>query len=230
LNISIVIFCYNERDSIERVIRSSIDLAGKLGDDFEIIVVDDGSTDGSRDLLSQQIAIKYISHTQNRGIGAALRTGYAAASKEYVCAVPGDGQFDLTELLSVRSFDFNRFYSFYRPATDYNVYRNALTKLNKLFNKYILEIELRDVNWIKVYRKEQLDWVRPELQSSIVESEICCKLIKSGCRAIELPSVYHQRTGGEAKGGHWRTLIKAIKEIVSLYIVTRNFIKKYPAG
>jgi glycosyltransferase involved in cell wall biosynthesis len=229
LNISIVIFCYNERESVELVILSSIELANKLCETYEIIVVDDGSNDGSHELLGQYKSIKYIRHPQNKGIGAALRTGYQAATKEYVCAVPGDGQFDISELLAIKPFKFDKFYSFYRPSTNYSAYRKALTKINKLFNKYILGINLKDVNWIKVYRKEHLDFVNPELYSSIVESEICCKLIKSGCLPIELPSVYHQRTSGEAKGGKWYTLIKAINEIVVLYIVTKRF-NKNPDG
>ena len=226
MNISIIVFCYNEHASIGQVIQSSLDIAAKLGDDHEVIVVDDGSTDGSQEVIAQYDSIKYIRHPQNKGIGAALRSGYAAAIKEYVCAVPGDGQFDLTELLSVRPFGFDTFYSFYRPSTNYSAYRKALTILNKLFNKYILGINLRDVNWIKVYRKEQLLFVNPELYSSIVESEICCKLLKSGSRAIELPSVYLERQSGEAKGGKWNTLVKAINEVWTLYRVTRRFKKK----
>ena len=226
MTISIIIFCYNERDNVGQVISSSVELANKLSTAYEIIVVDDGSTDGSQEMLEQCSSIKYIPHKKNKGIGAALRMGYQAASLEYVCAVPGDGQFDLSELLAIRPFECNRFYSFYRLVTTYGIYRKALTKINKWFNKFILGIDLKDVNWIKVYRKEQLDFVNPELHSSIVESEICCKLIKSGSLPIELPSVYHERKNGQAKGGKWFTLVKAIKEIFSLYIVTRRFNKK----
>jgi len=225
LNISLVIFCYNERESIERVIQACVETMTQMSDDYEIILVDDGSTDGSQALLEHHESIRYIRHGQNKGIGAALLTGYLHASKEYVCAVPGDGQFDITELLAIEAFNFDRFYSFYRPSTDYSPYRQALTLVNKWFNNYILGMNLRDVNWVKVYRKDQLDFVQPELRSSIVESEICCKLIKSGVSPIELPSVYHRRESGEAKGGKWHTLQKAIREIVSLYLVTSRFNK-----
>jgi glycosyltransferase involved in cell wall biosynthesis len=229
MNISIIIFCYNERENVEQVIHTTAEVAKQLGGPYEIIVVDDGSHDGTQEALEQHKAIKYIRHSENKGIGAALRTGYEAASGEYICAVPGDGQFNVNELLAIKPFEFNSFYSFYRPATDYNWYRQILTKGNKLFNQFILGFDLRDVNWIKVYRRDQLDFVRPELYSSIIESEICCKLIKSGCKPIELPSVYYPRRAGEAKGGKWATLIKALTEIWTLYRITRGFNKNIKA-
>lgn len=82
---------------------------------------------------------------------------------------------------------------------------------------------MRDVNWIKVYRKEHLDFTQPQLTSSIVESEICAKLIQSGVLPIEIPSVYHPRKTGQAKGGSWNTLRKVLSEMRALYNVTHNF-------
>ncbi|MBS1618318.1 MAG: glycosyltransferase family 2 protein [Bacteroidetes bacterium] len=221
LELSVVIFCYNEAHSIAEVIRSALRLTGEAAGG-EVIVVDDGSTDQTPDVVRSIAGVRYICHEYNKGIGEALRTGYAAARCDYVCAVPGDGQFDLEELRAVEPFDFDRFYSFYRPVTDYTAYRRMLTLANKIFNRWVLGIDLRDVNWIKVYRKDQLSIAAPELRSSIVESEICYKLIKVGCRPVELPSVYHPRRGGTAKGGKWATLRKAVSEITALYKVARK--------
>lgn len=226
MSISIIIFCYNERENIGPVIQSATEVAGQLFDTFEIIVVDDGSTDGTQQIVEKYDRIKYIRHAQNQGIGMALRTGYRLATCQYVCAVPGDGQFDVYELLKVKPFDFSNFYSFYRSKTDYNLYRKLLSHGNKIFNRFFLSITLKDVNWIKVYRKEQLDFVKPELYSSIIESEICCKLIKVGSVPIEIPSIYHERMSGVAKGGKWNTLKKAIKEVYTLYQVSNRFEKE----
>jgi hypothetical protein len=86
----------------------------------------------------------------------------------------------------------------------------------------VLGISLRDVNWIKVYSKEQIEFASPQLTSSILESEICAKLMRAGAMAIELPSIYHPRVAGKPKGGGLRTVIKALKEIYMLYKVTRE--------
>jgi len=226
LNISIIIFCHNEKDNIEKVVLASQRVAKQIAVSCEIIVVDDGSTDGTVDKIKKMQNVRCVLHSANKGIGMALRSGYTAASKEYVCAVPGDGQFDVNELLGIKPFGFDTFYSYFRPATNYNPYRKFLNLSNRLFNNFLLGIKLTDVNWIKVYRKDQLDFVQMEMHSSIVESEICAKLMKAGCVPIELPSVYHERKSGASKGGSWKTLRQVIVEMLSLYLLIRKFDKK----
>jgi len=188
---------------------------------YEIIVVDDGSSDSTfstcQAIATQNPSIKLIRHPQNLGIGMALRSGYQNASSEYVCAIPGDGQFNITELTQVRPFDNSIYYSFYRLETNYSWYRSILTWFNRFFNQHMLAIYLRDVNWIKVYRKEQLELVDPQLKSSLIESEICAKLYKLKILPIEIPSQYHLRAYGDSKGGNWNTLSKAALETIKLW-------------
>ena len=98
-----------------------------------------------------------------------------------------------------------------------------LTVLNNIFNKYFLGIHLKDVNWIKVYSGEQLLNLNLQLNSSLIESEICAKLMKSGYQAIEISSEYHPRVGGASKGGSWKTVRKALNEMWCLYSEVKNF-------
>lgn len=229
MNISVFIFCFNEEGSIADVIYRCIETLERLFTTYQLIVVDDGSTDNTGNIIKQiclaHPQLVYIKHPTNRGIGAALKAGYEACTLEYICAIPGDGQFDVNELAQVHSFDQSKFYSFYRSDKSYSAYRLFLTMANRVFNQVFLNIRLKDVNWIKVYRKDQIALAGIELNSSIVESELCAKLMKAGCRPIELKSCYHKRTYGEAKGGNWKTVSRVIREVIALLLVLRKFNK-----
>ncbi len=230
MNISIFIFCYNEQGSIASVINNCISTLHRGFSSYELIVVDDGSTDGTTQII-EQLCILHphiisIRHPSNKGIGMALKAGYAACTKEYICAIPGDGQFDVAELLQIKPFGQQLFYSFYRSDKSYSAYRLFLNLSNRVFNKLFLDVNLKDVNWIKVYRYDQIKFVDITLNSSIVESEICAKLIKAGSQPIELKSVYHKREFGVTKGGSWRTVKKAIQEMFALVAVLAKFNKK----
>jgi glycosyltransferase involved in cell wall biosynthesis len=220
LSLSLIIFCYNEAGNIGRVIDLCEKLLPEISSDYELIVVNDGSSDATADEVKSKLAsfpaLKLISHEVNKGIGNALQTGYAAATKEFVCAIPGDNQFELDLLREVKPFDDSTYYAFYRINTGYNNYRKLLSWGNRLFNQHILGIFLRDVNWVKVYRLSQLRSIQPRLTSSLVESEICAKLYRKGVRPIEMPTTYLQREFGTPKGGGWKTLRLAIRDMSKL--------------
>ncbi len=227
MEIALIIFCYNEEGAVANTISSAKMFLERFADRFQIILVNDGSVDNTMKICSEfcfsDKRISLINHERNVGIGMALKSGYEFAEMEYVCAIPGDGQFDIYELSAIKPFTNKVFYSFYRTQTNYSFYRKSLTRFNRLFNQHALGIYLRDVNWIKVYRNEQLNAIKPELTSSLIESEICAKLYKSGITPIEIPSKYLNRKSGVSRGGSWFTLKKAIADIAKLWIVVIRF-------
>jgi glycosyltransferase involved in cell wall biosynthesis len=226
MELSIIIFCYNEEKNIHQVIQKAIDfLSQKRYSNSEIIIINDGSTDETASIIdSYKNSFIQTQHVYpNQGIGNALNTGYNLATKEYVCAIPGDGQFDIFEINHAPDFDNKHFVAFNRIQKNYGFYRSALTHFNQYFNQWILKIDIQDVNWIKIYKKEQIQAKYRTLNSSLVETEICAKLLKSGIRHIDLSSEYLERKFGDAKGGNWRTLKKAIAEIFQLYIAVKKF-------
>lgn len=231
---SIIILCYNEVGNIRRVLHTVYQLFYQLStQEGELIVVNDGSTDGSHAAILQFIQeypnapIHYIHHAQNLGIGAALHQGYAKASAENVVMIPGDGQFDLRELLPYRNLSPKTILAFYRVENmTYTLTRNVLSLFNSWLNRLFIGLTLKDVNWVKVYKTAALQELSLEVKSSLVESEICSKLLYLGHQAVEVESKYWPRQTGKSKGASWSIVRQALYDIPFLILAFRRFRKK----
>lgn len=221
--------CFNEQAAIEKVIDDCYSVLSKMTNDFEVIVVDDGSSDNSKEIIKQLISTKYknlifIDHVTNKGIGATLHSSYKNMKKENVVVICGDGQFEVRELLPYKSIEPQTIVSFYRlENTVYGLARNVLSLINRLINKYLLGIKLRDVNWIKVYKRKELEKIDLKIKSSLVESEICSKLILNKNKLIEVESKYHVRIGGQSKGSSFKIVMQAMKDIILLIMEIVRF-------
>jgi len=216
---SIIILAFNEEDSIAFIINQSIEILNQISDDFEIIVIDDGSTDDSGKIIDSIKSDHLIIHKnkKNIGIGPSLRLGYSIASKENVLMIPGDAQFDVNELIPFQEIPENTIVAFYRDTkgVQYNFYRNSLSAINKMVNRFFLGLNMRDVNWVKIYKNNNLKEINIQVYSSLVESEICAKL-SSSVKILEFESRYLKRMGGSPKGSSLKIVRKAMKDTVLL--------------
>ncbi|MBN8704153.1 MAG: glycosyltransferase family 2 protein [Bacteroidetes bacterium] len=229
---SVIVLCYNEESSIKEVVNNAITKFRELSNNnFEIIIVNDGSTDNSAKQIEQLKSdnpnlVNVISHPTNMGIGYGLRSGYFSAQKENVIFIPGDAQYDLNELDSYASFPDKEIICFYRVEnTQYSIMRNGLSLINKLLNRFFLGIKLRDVNWVKAYKTKYLKDLDLQLTSSLIESEICAKLILYGIKPIEVRSKYLVRKGGKSKGANLKIVLKALFDVINLIFIVNKFKK-----
>ncbi len=226
---SIIVFCFDEKDTVAQVMNAATEIGATLsGGDFEVIVVDDGSRDGSAGIIAEKSKLlpgcKVITHEKNLGIGHALQSGYSSASKENVVAIPADDQFDCRELLPFAQLNDDEFISFYRVENlHYSPFRNFLSFYNKKLIEWFCGNLLKDVNWIKIYKLHHLRSAAPRMRSSLIESEITSKLIRMQIGFREIRSVYRKRTGGSNKGGSWRVVSQAIFEMPRLISAVRKF-------
>lgn len=228
---SVGILCYNESKTLEPLVAQLRDVLQQLTNTFEIIIVDDYSTDGSREnaiaLANKYPEVRTVLHESNIGIGGALRSVYNNARNENVGIIPGDGQFDVKEYLPFPEIADGHFISFYRKEnTSYSLFRNILSLFNKKLNKVFIGMNLKDVNWTKILKKADLDLLELELTSSLVESEICAKLLFLGKKVIEVESKYLPRTYGQSRGASAAIVKKAIMDTWQLVLIMRRFKKK----
>jgi len=230
---SVIIFCYNEKETVESVFYSVLNILQNIQADFEIIIIDDGSKDGSADKILQLYQkfpkiIKPVCHPKNLGIDSALRSGYTASQYENVCAVPADGQFDVKELLPYLNFYDKTFISFYRKENmQYTLFRNILSYVNKKINSYFIGINLHDVNWVKAYKNKEIKSFEWKINSSLIESELCAKLLVKKHKVLEVVSVYHPRQAGKSKGASLKIVLQALKETYRLVLIMYDFKRKY---
>lgn len=219
---AIIIFCYNEAGNIASVIEKSLKVLEFLSPgENELIIVDDGSADDTlavvKSFEDKHKNIKVVAHEVNLGIGEALRSGYHAVRYENVCAIPGDGQFDAEELMAYGKVPDKTIIAFYRKENlQYSIWRDTLSYVNRKLNQVLFGIKIRDVNWIKIYKLSELRKIELNITSSLVESEICAKLLINGNKLMEVPSKYLERNYGVDKGASAKIVGQALKDTAQL--------------
>ena len=219
IRLSVIIPCYNERNTIENVINAVLSSPVR---NAEIIVVDDCSTDGTRDILSGRIlsrVARVIFHDRNQGKGAALRSGIAAATGDFVIIQDADLEYDpqeyplLLEPLIQNKADVvygSRFMGGRPHRVVYywhSVGNRILTTLSNMFTN----INLTDMETCyKAFRREVIQSISIEEDRFGFEPEITAKIAKLGSRVYEVGISYYGRTYAEGKKIDWKDGFRAV--------------------
>ena len=221
-SISAVIPAHNEAQIIASTVEAVDETLSRLVDDYEVIVVNDGSRDATpsivEDLGRQRQAVRLVSHEINRGYGAALATGFAAATREYVFLTDGDRQFDVRELegflplLSTADIVVG----YRRPRADPWVRRFYGWGWNLLVNT-MFGYTARDVDCaFKLFPRALLEDVKLHSTGHTLSPELLIKARRAGYRVAEVRVTHLPRTAGQAKGARVDHIIRSLVELVEL--------------
>jgi glycosyltransferase involved in cell wall biosynthesis len=202
--LSVVLPAYNEEENIRVALQKALDCLPRMADEFEVIVVDDGSRDRTAEIAHAMVVenyplIRLLRHVENRGYGAALRTGFRHARYELVFYTDSDNQFDIAELEYalpmmadhdvVVGFRVYRYDSVLRVLTSHGY--NLLVRL-------LFRVKVRDVDCaFKVFRREVLDKISIECSDFFVDTELVAKARKWNFRIAEKGVRHYPRAAGE---------------------------------
>jgi len=195
---------YNEAGNIERAVRAATEAGAQAGT-YEVVVVDDGSRDQTGERLAALQAergprLRVVRHERNRGYGAALRSGFAAAEGDLVFYTDSDNQFDLSELASViplmREWDAVLGYRIDRK----DARRRLLTSW--VFNRLsctVFDLRVRDLNCsFKLFRREVLRALPLESDDFFIDTEMVVRLHRAGFRYVERGVTHRPRVSGHS--------------------------------
>jgi glycosyltransferase involved in cell wall biosynthesis len=214
--LSVVMPAYNERDTIDEIVRRVLAVPLRI----ELIVVDDASTDGTRDMLAQlerELGFRLILQEKNGGKGAALRAGFAAVRGDIVVIQDADLEYspeeypELIELICAGRADVvygSRFLGRHRVFlfTHYLGNRLLTVLTNVLYNTILTDME----TCFKVMRVEVLRSMTLKSNRFGIEPELTAKIFKRGYRVYEVPITYDGRGYSEGKKITWRDGFSAI--------------------
>ncbi len=224
-SISVFFPCYNDAKSIRRLVLDAQKTLAGLVKDWEIIVVNDGSTDNSLDVLKNLCVttpqLKVVNHQQNMGYGAALRSGFNAASKSLVFYTDGDGQYDAKELavlvpLMTNEIDFVNGIKISRKDPTYRIF---LGNWYSLVARWLFWLPIYDVDCdFRLIRRTVLNKIILISSSGSICIELVKKAEQAGARFRQVSVHHFERKHGQSQFFRLHRLLFTLIEVVRLYI------------
>ncbi|CAN5412804.1 glycosyltransferase family 2 protein [soil metagenome] len=230
--ISIFFPAYNDAKSIGKLVGDAAEILPAFTDDYEIIVVNDGSTDETAAVLNELEKLyenlRVVEHEMNRGYGAALQSGFKTATKELIFYTDGDGQYDVRELplLFEKLDDKTDVVNGYKIERADGKRRKLLGASYNRMAQFFFDLPIRDVDCdFRLIRKSALNGVNLTSESGGICVELVYKLKRKGCNFSEIAVNHYTRPYGKSQFFTFTRIARTLIDFFSLWLKLKVFRK-----
>jgi glycosyltransferase involved in cell wall biosynthesis len=223
--LSVFFPAYNDAGTIASLVITSVKVAATLTPDYEVIVVNDGSSDDTPRILDELATIypahvRIVHHPKNRGYGGALRTGFATATKDFVFYTDGDAQYDPSEMtvLWSKMTDEVDWVNGWKISRADPLHRIVIGRVYHHMVKLLFGLKVRDVDCdFRLMRRRIFDVVQLEKDSGVICLEMMKKFQDAGFRVAEHPVHHYHRTYGKSQFFNFRRIFKTAIDVMKLW-------------
>jgi glycosyltransferase involved in cell wall biosynthesis len=220
--LSVVLPAYNEEANITRQVEMVLGVVGALVDELEVVVVNDGSRDGTAAavtaLAQRHPNVRLVSHPTNLGYGAALYSGFTSAGRPWIFMTDADCQFDLSELRTFLPFaaSHDLVIGYRKPRRD-PTHRRLFGWGWSLLARLLLGSPAKDVDCaFKLFRREVIEHITIRSRGATFSAEFIARAKRAGYRFKQLPVTHLPRQAGSPTGGRLDVILRAFRELVAV--------------
>lgn len=227
-SISVIIPIYNEEEILESSLLKNLHVLNSRKIDYEIIIVNDGSSDNCRNILidlKKSTKIKVFEHENNLGLGAAIRTGIKYSEKDYILCVPADSPLELDSFQSFESClgAADVLVSYRLSRLGYTWWMSLNSIIYHRLISLLFGMKLKDYNWIHLYNRKIFSEGKIEIEYNgiFMLAEVLIKSRDLSYTFIEFPVNQTQRITGEASAAKFKNIIKTTKDAFHYFLQKR---------
>ena len=218
-----VLPAYNEEKNIQAVVDEARPVLEKIADRWEIIIVDDGSTDGTG-AISQKLAqddsrIKLVSHSNNQGYGSAVASGFKAAAMRWIFFTDADRQFRIAEIERlIPGLEQSKMVTGFREQRGDQLHRRVYGAAFTGLVNLLFGLSVKDVNCaFKIFERGVIEGGQMISRGALINAELLSIAKSKGIEPVQVPVSHFPRQAGAQTGGSLKVILKAAGELVRLF-------------